>query len=452
MLHPACGWPEQLRRLRRRTLIGVGLLALVSVPVIIFALVGLPHIIRGPLVRNVVAPGRSVDRFAPNRPTFGPTVALLTGATLATGNRADILTNGDGTFPQLWADLRRARQSITVQMYYINQSAVADTMVAILAERARAGVNVYFLYDAFGASGMPARLLHTLHASGVRTAEFRPLRWYALDRGNHRSHVRGVVIDGYIAYTGGFGLDDKWLGTGHARTEWRETNIRFVGPAAATLQSVFVAMWSETVGELLASERLLPDSSVNTGLPPIVTEAALLSSPPLGGSTTAERLLALSIASAQRRVYITNAYFVPQADFVALLTGAARRGVDVRILTNGPESDVESTRFAGHRQYRALLAAGVRIWEYQPTTIHAKTLVADGLWSSVGTANFDNRSLAYNNEVVFVARDRRLGATLDSLFFDDLHFADEVRLSAFERRTWTMRLRERVAGLVERIL
>jgi cardiolipin synthase len=453
MLHPACGWPEQLHRLRRRFLIALGLIALAAVPVFIFALVGVPHVIRRPIVRTVVAGALDMDRIAPDQPGFGRTVELLTGARLVTGNHVEVLANGDGTFPRLWADLRDARRSITMQMYYIAPGMVTDSIAALLAARARAGLEVRFLYDAFGAAALPTRVLDSLHAAGVRTAEFRPLRWYALDRANHRSHVRGVVIDGRIGYTGGFGLDDKWLGSGRAPMEWRETNVRFTGPTVASMQAVFVAKWAEATGELLASQAAADGfTNDDAAVAPSTADAALLYSPSVVGSTTAERLLALSIAAARQRLYITNAYFVPQTDFVALLTAAAHRGVDVRILTNGPESDVESTRLAGHRQYLALLAAGVRIWEYQPTTIHAKTLVVDGLWSSVSTANFDNRSLAYNAEVAFVALDRRIGTTLESLFLDDLRWAAEVNLATFKRRSWIMRARERIAGFVEAIL
>lgn len=454
LLRPECGWPEQLRRIRRRVVIGLGLIALAAVPVLVFALVGVPHVIRAPLVRTVV---RDANNSAPpsfDPPAFGATFGLLTGAQLAPGHQIEVLADGNGTFPHLWTDIRHARRSITMQMYYIARGRVADTTAMLLAERARAGVAVYFLYDAFGSQAMPARLVDSLRVAGVHTAVFRPLRWYALDRANHRSHVRAVVIDGRVGYTGGFGLDDKWLGAGHRPNEWRETNVRFTGPAVASLQAVFTAKWAEATGELLASDVLRADATPDSAVDPIGTraDAALLYSPSVVGSTTAERLLALSIAMAKRRLYITNAYFVPQAAFVTMLTAAAGRGVDVRILTNGPESDVESTRLAGHRQYAALLAAGVRIWEYRPTTVHAKTLVADDLWSSISTANFDNRSLAYNSEVAFVAWDRGVAATLDSLFLDDLRFADEIHLSTFERRSWTMRLRERVAGLIERIL
>ena len=452
VMHPDCGWPEQLRRIRRRVVWAVLVAAIVSVPLLIFALVGLPHVIRGPLVRNVIASGTGALQ-SPDAPDFPRTVEMLTGAVLVPGNHADVLANGDGTFGRLWNDVRAARRSITVQMYYIGRGRVLSEAVTILAERARAGVDVYFLYDAFGAQDIPQSVLETLRAAGVRTAEFRPLRWYALDRANHRSHVRGIVVDGAVAYTGGFGLDDKWLGGGRTAGEWRETNVRFAGPAALRLQAVFVAKWAEAVGELLGGDRLFPSGGpVDLMANGNGVEGTLLYSPPLTGSTTAERLLALSIASAQRRLYITNAYFIPGRDFVQLLAAAARRGVDVRILTNGPATDVRSTWLAGRSRYDALLSAGVRIWEYQPTTIHAKTFVVDGVWSAVATLNFDNRSLAYNNEVAFLARDVRVGAVLDSMFREDLRFADEIRLETFRRRPWTDRVMEWGGSVIAGVL
>ena len=466
---PDCGWPEQFRRLRRKLVWAAVILLVVSVPVLVFALVGLPHVFRNPLVRNVLAKGSVAGVPAVSDARFGATATLLTGTRLTTGNQVQVLADGDGTFPRLWADLRSARRSVTVQMYYAGPGAVADSATRILAGRARAGVDVYFLYDSFGAQAFPRRHLDTLRAAGVRTAEFRPIRWYALDRANHRSHVRGIVVDGAVGYTGGFGLDDKWLGRGRTRAEWRETNARFTGPAVRQLQAVFVAKWAEATGELLTDVALEPEvglpvdrssstpwagdgsaDAARAGLPG--DTAALIYSPPLTGSTTAERLLALSIAGARRTLYVSNAYFVPHADFVELLAAAARRGVDVRILTNGAETDVKTTWLAGRSRYESLLAAGVRIYEYRPTTIHAKTFVVDGVWSAVATMNFDNRSLAYNNEVALVTRDLRVGATLDSMFMDDLRFADEIRLDEFRRRPWTSRLLERGASLIAGLL
>lgn len=441
----------------------VVILLLPSVPLIIFALVGLPHVFRNPLVRDVLSDDGAADAPAVSDDRFVSGLALLTGTHLVPGNRIDVLVNGDGTFPRLWADLRAARRSITVQMYYAAAGVVTDSTVRILAERARAGVKVYFIYDAFGAQDLPGSYIETLRAAGVRTAKLRPVRWYALDRANHRSHVRSIVIDGSVGYTGGFGFDDKWLGQARQPAEWRETNVRVSGPAAFQLQQVFAATWVETRGDLLTGRALQPfdgeQTSVRRPDPSGVSTAALrgdtaalLYSPSLTGSTTAERLLALTIAGARRTLYITNAYVVPHADFVRLLMDAARRGVDVRILTNGEQTDVKTTWLAGRSRYETLLAGGVRIYEYQPTTLHAKTLVIDGVLSVIGTMNFDNRSLAYNDEVALITRDPGLGATMDSLFHDDLRVADEIRLDAFRRRPRTARLLERGASIIAGLL
>lgn len=450
MLEPDCGWREQFRRGRRRGVRVLVTLVVLSIPVIVFALIGLPHVVRGPVVRNLVAGRKAALSVAD--PEFPRVFTLLTGARLTGGHDVAVLARGDTTFFSLWRDLAAARRSITVQMYYIGPGRVVDSTIALLAERARAGVSVYFLYDAFGGEAMPARLLDTLLRAGAQAAEFRPLRWYTLDRASHRSHVRGFVIDGSVAYTGGFGLDDKWLETKDNPLAWRETNARFTGPSVSLLQAAFVAEWAEATGELLLRTRLLnpaPEPATNRGAG---SDAALLYSPPVTGSTLAERLLALTIASAARQLYITNAYFVPQADFVALLIDAAWRGVDVRILTNGPGTDVQTTRLAGHRQYEKLLRAGVRIWEYRPTTIHAKTISVDGGFAAITTMNFDNRSLAYNNEVAFIARDSAIAAVLDSAFLKDLDASGEVTLDTFTRRSPPMRVLEWVAGLLSSIL
>lgn len=464
---PDCGWPEQFRRLRRKAAWTTVVLLGLSIPVLIFALVGLPHVFRNPLVRNVLAVGGLGAVPAATDQRFAATVSLLTGTTLLSGNHVEVLSNGNETFPRLWSDLRSARRSITVQMYYAGPGAVADSAVRILSERARTGVIVYFLYDAFGAQDLPRRYVDSLRAAGVQAAEFRPMRWHALDRANHRSHVRGVVIDGVVGYTGGFGLDDKWLGAGRRPREWRETNARFTGSAVRQLQAVFVAKWAEVTGQLLTGQVLEPlqptplvgiltpgpTEAVSAGpILPNDTTTALLYSPPLTGSTTAERLLALSIAAAQRTLFISNAYFVPHEDFVELLATAARRGVDVRVLTNGAQTDIRTIWLAGRSRYEALLRAGVRVYEYRPTTIHAKTFVVDGAWSSIATMNFDNRSLAYNNEVALITRDRRVAGILDSLFLEDLRFADEIRLDRFRQRPWTARLLERGANLIASLL
>ena len=424
--------------------VGAVLLGLVLV---VLALLGLPHVLRRGPVQTIVADSAGSPAITHER--FLEVLAALTGGVLKPANRVEILSNGDETFPRLYQDLSAARRSITMQMYYQSGGVVADSVRRILTERARSGVQVYFMHDAFGAQTLPAHYDDTLRAAGVRLAAFRPFRWYELDRLGHRAHTRAVVVDGRIAYTGGFGLDDKWLGQGRNAEEWRETNVRFAGPAAAQLQAAFVKEWAEATGELLTGRAVFPRISGEVAGAHL---AGVLHSVPTTGGSAAERLLALSIAGSRRALYIANAYFLPDPSFRRLLIDATRRGVDVRILTNGEDTDIAMTRLASRAHYEELLAGGVRIFEYQPAMMHAKTFVADGVWSSVGTINFDNRSLALNNETTLVMHDQALGATMDSLFREDLRYAREITLDTFRRRPWTERLLERGASLLSRLL
>lgn len=411
----------------------------------VLALLGIPHLFREATLSAVVAPGSHVS--SPVEDGFAASVAALTGTPLTPGHRVALLSNGDESFPRLFDDLRAARRSITMQMYYKSGGVVADSIVRILMDRARAGLKVYFLHDAVGAGALPDRYADSLRAAGARVATFRPFRWYELDRLGHRAHTRAIVVDGVVGYTGGFGLDDKWLGDGRRPGSWREANVRFSGPASAQLQGAFVREWTEATGELLTGNALFPVIPATGG-----TIAGLLYSVPAAASSEAERLLVLSIVAARRSLYFANAYFVPNRAARRLLADAAQRGVDVRILTNGPQSDVGLTRRASRASYEELLQAGVRIFEYQPAMMHAKSFVVDGLWSSVGTLNFDNRSLALNNESVLLILDRAFGATMDSVFNQDIRFAHEILLTSFNRRSWTEHVLELTGRLLSRVL
>jgi cardiolipin synthase len=226
--------------------------------------------------------------------------------------------------------------------------------------------------------------------------------------------------------------------------------VRFEGPAVAQLQSAFAAAWAEANGDLLTGDLFFPRATFKQVAGP--TQAGLLFTAPTSGSTPAERFLALSIAGARRTLYISNSYFVPDDDFRELLVHAAKRGVDVRVLTAGPETDVKTTWYAGRARYEELLRAGVRIYEYIPTMMHAKTMVVDTLWSTIGSMNFDNRSLAFNNESNLVMLDATLGAQLHRTFLEDLRYSKEIRLDEFRRRPWTMKAMEKGASLLSRVL
>jgi cardiolipin synthase len=393
-------------------------------------------------VRGVGADGIPI---AVNEPQFPLNVALLTGASLSAGNRVEVALNGDLTYPRLWDDLRSAQESITLQLYYGAPGRMAKTLEQMLIERAKAGVRVFVLYDAFGTVDMPKDHREALRAAGVQVEPFRPIRLSTLHLAQNRSHVRGIVVDSRIGWTGGFGIDDKWFGDGRTRGAWRETNVRFEGPAVRQLQAAFAAAWAEATGIMVTGRGALSEHEDGVA-------AGLLHTSPTLGSTAAERFFALSIAASRKRLYVTSAYFAPDRNFIDLLVAADKRGVDVRILTAGAQTDVNVVRLAGRAWYTTLLAGGVRVYEWQPTTLHAKTFVIDGEWATIGSMNFDNRSLALNDEATLMVRDGALGQRMEEIFLDDLRSAREITLERFSQRSWFQRIGERAANMITRLL
>jgi cardiolipin synthase A/B len=416
----------------------------------ILAVVGLQSLTRGTNVCRLRAPGDDDGPPSPTDPLFCETLSLLTKTTLSPGHEIEVFSNGDETYPRLWEDLRAAERSITLQMYYCQPGRMADEFKSILLERAKAGVRILFLRDAFGSGALTKEYIAELEQGGIQVAAFRPTRWYQLFKVYHRSHIRVAVIDGQVGYTGGFGIDDKWWGDGKHENQWRDTNARFTGPAVLQHQATFAAGWAEATGTLLSGDLFFPpDANFDRGGN---ISAGLLHASPSVGSTSAERYYAFAIGSAKKRLFITNSYFVPSENFCQLLVAAAKRGVDVRVLTAGPVTDVRLTRWAGRKQYPELLRGGVRVYEYQPTMMHAKTLVVDGIWSSIGTMNFDNRSMVFNNESNLNVLDDATGATMDSVFLDDLRYSTEITLAQFEKRGLIEKLLELGSSAVARLL
>ncbi|MEJ7811778.1 MAG: phospholipase D-like domain-containing protein [Gemmatimonadaceae bacterium] len=427
----------------------VGAFGALVLIVLALAFIGFRSATRGSPVTHVTTVG---DKSGPppiGDPLFRRTAEVVAKTALVPGNHVEVMINGDQTYPRLWADLRSARRSITLQMYYAMPGRMADTLKAVLLGRAAAGVRVLFLHDAFGSGPLKKEYLDSLRTGGVTVASFRPVHWYQIHKAGTRSHIRVVVVDGSVGYTGGFGIADKWFGDGRSKDHWRDTNVRFIGPAVMQLQATFVAGWAEATGELIVGDLFFPPDGFQSDGNQL---ASLMHTAPTIGSTAAERFLALSIASARKKLYISNSYFVPDDDFRRLLKDAARRGVDVRILTTSDQTDVKLTWRAGRARYEELMQGGVKVYEYQPTMMHAKTLVADGLWSTVGTMNFDNRSMVFNDESNLVALDATLGATLDSVFVEDLKYAKEMKLEEFRRRPWTERMAEKFSSLFSRVL
>ena len=414
------------------------------------AVVGWQSFTRGTTIARLRAPGDADGPPGPRDPLFCETVALLTKTAIVPGHHIEMFACGDETYPRLWEDLRHAQRSITLQMYYCQPGRMADEFKEILLERAAAGVRVLFLRDAFGSAKLTKEYIAEMERGGITVASFRPTRWYQLFKVYHRSHIRVAVMDGAVGYTGGYGIDDKWYGDGRHKDQWRDTTTRFTGPAVLQLQATFAAGWAEATGTLLAGDLFFPPEGTDMHDGPVF--AGLLHASPSVGSTSAERYYALAIGSAKKRLCISNSYFVPSENFCELLVAAAQRGVDVRVLTCNEEGDVKSTYYAGRSKYDTLLSKGVRIFEYQPAMMHAKSIVADGRFVSAGTVNFDNRSMSFNDETTLLAVDDDLGARMEQLFESDLRYSTEITAEVHAARGFRRKLVERFWWMMQRVL
>lgn len=372
---------------------------------------------------------------------FLQTMHALTGMPLSEGNRVEILKNGVCFFPVMLAAIRGAKKSINLEFYIYWDGEIGRMFAEALAERARAGVKVNVILDAVGSSLMSHDLIDFMHRNGISVEWYHPLRWYTIRRFNHRTHRKILIVDGRIGFSGGVGIADEWQGDADSPNHWRETVARIEGPAVAQMQSAFMDNWVKSRGELLVGLDYFPL------LPPCGKHLAqVVKSSPSEGSSAVKLLYIVSIVSAQRSIYIANAYFLPDIDTVRALEGAVRRGVDVRVLVPGEHTDVPIVRLAGRWQYDRLLRRKIRIFEYQPTMMHAKTMVVDGIWSTIGSSNFDERSFQLNDEVNVNIYDEEVASRMEAMFFEDLARSEEIVRRRFRERPWVEKMKEKVAA------
>jgi cardiolipin synthase A/B len=399
--------------------------------------------------RRTAARGFEVlDPPQPGTPDFARLVEVLTVAPLRQGNRITVLRNGCEIFPAMLEAIRAARQTIHFATYVYWTGSIAPEFADALAERAAAGVVVNVLLDAVGAAKMDRTLVDRLEEAGAKVAWFRPPRWYTLHKLNNRTHRKILVVDGRVGFTGGVGIAEEWTGNCEDPGHWRDTHVRVEGPVVRDLLGGFLDNWSEATGAILAGGAHLPDlEGFDDGVQAQVTRSAAEK-----GSTDGEQLFYSAIIGARSRIWLTTAYFAPRRAFVDALCQAVERGVDVRVVSNGPHIDKQLVRQAGHRSYQRLLECGVRVFEYQRTMLHAKTLLVDDRWATVGSINFDNRSFALNDELNISFRDPGLVATLEKHFLQDIEDARELDVSAWRARPLTARVTEAGSALLRREL
>ncbi|HEU4487863.1 MAG TPA: phospholipase D-like domain-containing protein, partial [Actinomycetota bacterium] len=318
----------------------------------------------------------------------------ITGAPVSYGNDVELLVNGDNIFPAFLETIGSATKTLNLLTYVYWTGDIAHDVADAVSKRALEGVTCNVLLDAVGAMKMDSGLISSMEDAGVRVRRFRPVKPYAIRRVTNRTHRKILVADGVTGMTGGVGIAQEWTGNAHDPEHWRDTHIRVRGPVVRGLQGAFAENWLEATGEVLAGEDYLPEVKPvdGGGAMQVMRSSAGV------GDTDAEALYYLAIASARKSLFLTSAYFAPRPAFIEALVEASRHAVDVRILVPGSHTDKGIVRQAGRSSYKRLLSEGVRIFEYQPTMLHAKCLVVDGVLSSIGSVNFDNRSFQLNDE------------------------------------------------------
>lgn len=375
---------------------------------------------------------------------FRETVEGMTGTPLVEGNRVTILENGDGFYPEMLAAVELARQSVTMEQYIFWDGAVGARFAEALAQRARAGVEVKLLLDAIGSAGIGREIFRILEAGGCQLAWFRPIHWYTVTRANHRTHRKSLIVDGCIAFTGGAGIADQWLGMAANAKEWRDIQVKVEGPAALAQQSGFAQNWLEATGEILGGPRYFPAPARKGEV-----EVQTILSSSYGGASAAGTMYLIALQCARKCLYIANPYFIPDLRTISMLSEACRRGVSVKVMLAGKHNDTWWARQNSVRLYGALLRAGVELYEFQPTMLHQKTMVLDGVWATVGTTNFDNRSFALNEETNVCFHDPALVEKMKDIFLRDLAQCRQIDLEQWLSRGCWQRIQEQIAALIE---
>ena len=382
--------------------------------------------------------------FSIEDPEFLTTMAGATGVTPVPGNRIDILQNGDQFYPAMLAAIRGAEHSVTIEAYIYWAGEVGLEFAEALSATAARGVCVKILLDSVGSASIGEEILKRLERGGCQLAWYNPLRWYSIGRFNHRTHRKSLIIDGRIGFTGGAGIADHWRGNAQDANHWRDTQLRIEGPAVQPLQTGFAHNWLQTTGELISGDLFYPP------IPAAGTLAAqtIMSAPEVGASTV-RTMYYLSIVCARRTIYIANPYFVPDEVAVAALLEARQRGVDVRIMMAGVHNDTWLARRNSLRLCGQLLRGGITVLEYNRTMLHQKTMVVDGVWATIGTTNFDNRSFSHNDENNVCVLDAGWAGALARSFLDDARTCDPVTLEQWQRRGLVERAGEALAWFLE---
>jgi cardiolipin synthase len=363
----------------------------------------------------------------------------LIGIPATEGNQVDVLRNGDQVFPAMLEAIAGAERSIDLSTFQFATGEIVEEMAAALIERAQAGVRVRMLVDAIGSRWLARALVAELRDGGVDFEYFRPpsnLRFWEQE---NRTHRKVLVIDNRVGFAGGVNTSEEWMGDARNPDEWRDTHLRLRGPAVDGLIAAFATDWVDAGRAACELDSEFPDQQGDGDHVVQVVRGSAEK-----GWSDIANVFATLLTLAKHRVRITSAYFAPDEHFLQLLCDAGGRGVDVEVLLPGKNADQRFVQLAAEAQFERLLDAGVRVWSYQPTMVHAKIMLVDDMVACVGSANFDRRSMKLNHEIEVMVLDRGFVAELDRHFDEDVADSERILESRWAHRSTPQKLLEHV--------
>ena len=357
------------------------------------------------------------------------TLEALTGIAFTEGNSLTVLRNGDRIFPAMLAAIDGAERSVDLMTYVYWKGDIATRFADALSAAAGRGVRVRLLIDAVGGLQIERSLVNRMDDAGVHVEWFRKPWLNSPLKQNHRCHRKVLIVDEEIAFTGGVGIAEEWTGDARDAGEWRDTHVEVRGPAVDGLRAAFAQNWAESGRELYDDNDVFPAASqTGSTVAQVVRGSASL------GWDDLQSTFRVLLDSATERLSIATAYFAPDAFFLERLCAAAQRGVRVDLLLPGPHADKRACQLASEAAYDRLTSCGVRVWNFQPSMMHAKIMIVDGIAAAVGSSNFNRRSLDHDEEVVLVALDESVAGLLAADFDADLERSEEIDLTRWRQR------------------
>jgi cardiolipin synthase len=406
------------------------------------------------ILAGLFAPGlkyslATTPKYSVDAPQFFDELEPLVNSKLTRNNSIEVLENGENFYAAELDAMQHAQHSINLEAYIFHKGEITNAVIDALTERARAGVHVNVVIDSLGSLSTLKASFKKLKQAGGKVEWYHRLRLRNWFRGNNRTHREITVVDGSTAFVGGAGYADWWRYNSDDVPRWRDTMVRVRGDAVRGIQGTFLENWLETSGQVLDGPDYFPPlpSEKDAGH---ATALVVTSTPSSGGSTRARVLYQIMFAAARKSILINTPYFLPDSSMRTALADAKKRGVDVKIVVPGKHADHTLTRSSGRSAYGDLLKAGVEIYEYEPTMIHAKIAIIDGSWSIVGSTNLDYRSFGINDEVNLAVFNPEVAATLTHAFEDDVAHSRHVTLEEWKKRGLIERGLEDIGWIFER--